>query len=206
MPTLTRLSSLAALLLVASCSSGTSSGSPSPRSGHSSASHRSSSASRPSPPKPSRFTSKAYGYTLTVPAPWIARQAFAKWDGEAGLNGDSAEVDLFGQPSETKGVWAAAVPSKRDLAAAAAYAIVWTAHVHGDTCPPLPSTRSRITVGGQPGVLLAYNCGILVNTAVTVYRAVEYWFVFVDRGLAAATNAADQATFTRMLNSVQFKT
>jgi hypothetical protein len=148
--------------------------------------------------------SKAYGYTITVPASFTLRQAFGKWDGHSELDGNSASVDLIGQPADTTGVWAAAARSKRDLASDAAYAITWNAHYHGDTCPHQPNLRQRITVGGQPGVLLAYNCGILVNMAVTVDRGVEYWFVFIDRSVARATDATDHATFLTMLNSVRF--
>lgn len=195
---------LAAASLIASCSSGSPSGSSSPRSSDTSATPESTSASQSVPPKPRSFTSKTYGYTLTVPAGWTTRQAFAKWDGESELDGTSASVDLIGQPADTKGVWAAAAPSKRDLAADTAFAIIWTAHYHGDYCPSRPDMRNRVTVGGQPGVLLAYNCGILVNTALTVNHGVEYWFVFIDRGQAAATDPTDRATFLAMLSSVRF--
>jgi hypothetical protein len=148
--------------------------------------------------------SKTYRYTVTVPAGWTTTQAFEKWDGESELDGTSAAADLLGQPSDTKGVWVAAAPSKRTLEADVAYAITWTDHYHGDYCPPQPNSRSPITVGGQPGVLLRYNCGILVNVAVTVDRGVEYWFNFIDRSMAAAADPADTATFTSMLTSVRF--
>jgi hypothetical protein len=64
--------------------------------------------------------------------------------------------------------------------------------------------RNRVTIGGQPGVLLAYNCGILINFALTVDHGVEYWFVFVDQGVPAATDPTDHAPFLKMLSSVQF--
>lgn len=195
---------LAALSLVASCSSGGSSGSTSSAANHPSAPPQSSSSSHSVASTPKTFTSKTYGYTLSVPAGLTPRQAFAKWDGESELDGDSAQVDLMGHPGESKGVWIAAARSKRDLAADTAFAITWNAHYHGDYCPSRPNMRDRVTIGGQPGVLLAYNCGILVNFAVTVDRGVEYWFTFVDRGLAAANNPSDRATFLKMLSSVRF--
>ena len=164
----------------------------------------SSSASQSNPPRPTTFTSKAYGYTLTVPAGWSTRQAFAKWDGESELDGSSAFVDLIGTPSDSKGVWAAAGRTNRDLAADTTFAITWNYHYHGDHCPRRPDMRNRLTIGGRPGVLLAYNCGILINFAVTVDHGVEYWYTFVDRGVAAATDPADHATFLKMLSSVQF--
>jgi diaminopimelate decarboxylase len=141
---------------------------------------------------------------LTVPAGWTSRQAPAKWDGESELDGSSALADLLGQPGETQGVWAAAARSKRDLAAWASFMIAWNAHYHGDTCPHRPNTRNRVRVGAQPGVLLAYNCGILVNNVATVHNGVGYFFVFVDHGVAAATDPTDHATFLKILRSVKF--
>jgi hypothetical protein len=198
------LALLTAVFLVASCSSDGSSGPSSSAIRQSGAAPGSSTHSQSSAPKPTTFTSKAYGYTVTVPAGWASRQAYEKWDGEWELDGTSNAVDLFGEPSVSKGVWAAAAPSQRDLAAEAAFAIVWNAHYHGDFCPHRPTTRSRVTIGGRPGVLLAYNCGILINMAVTVDHDVEYWFVFVDRGVVAANDPADHLTFLRMLRSVHF--
>ena len=160
-------------------------------------------APQPTAPKPTTFTSKAYGYTVTVPPRWTTRQAFANWDGESELDGDSAFVDLLGHPAESNGVWAAAARSKGDLATDTTFAIAWNKHFHGDFCQH-PPTRSRVTVGGQPGVLLAYNCGILVNVVVTVHRGVEYWFAFVDQSVPAAFDPTDRATFLDILKSVQF--
>ena len=59
-------------------------------------------------------------------------------------------------------------------------------------------------MGGQPGVLLAYNCGILINIAATVHHGVGYWFAFRDPAVAAATDPADHAAFMDILRSVQF--
>lgn len=195
---------LTAVVVTAACSSGTTSRSPSTNPSHSSATPLSSSVSPSVPTRPATFTSKAYGYTLTAPAGMTPRQAYDKWDGVTELDGSSAEVDLIGDPSETKGVWAAAARTNRDLAADVAYAISWNARVHGDFCPQRPDITSRITIGGRPGVLLSYNCGILVNQAVTVDQGISYWFSFVDRSLAAATNPTDDATFRAILSSVRF--
>jgi hypothetical protein len=196
----------AAVVLIASCSGSDTSASTSAGTTRARAAQPQSPAdtSHPIAPQPRTFTSKAYGYTLTVPAGWTSRQAFAKWDGESELDGDSALVDLLGHPGESKGVWAAAAPSTRNLAADTTFATVWNHHYHGDTCPN-PPAKSRVTVGGRPGVLLAYNCGILVNHVVTVDRGVEYWFVFVDRGVVAATDRTDRATFLHILRSVRFR-
>jgi hypothetical protein len=187
---------LAAVFLVAACGSGGSS--PSGASHTGAVPHTSTAAT-----KPRTFTSEAYGYTLTVPANWTSRQAYVKWDGKAELDGTSTAADLIGQPGETRGVWAAAARSKLDLAADAAFAIRWTTQVHGDYCPHRPNMKNHVMVGSRPGILLAYNCGILVNLALTVDRGVEYWFSFVDHGVVAATDPADHATFMKMLGSVQ---
>lgn len=200
------LSLLAAFFVVASCSSSNSSGSSSSAASSAVSTTPQSSAAPPesSPPTPKTFTSAAYGYTVTVPAGWTSRQAYAKWDGESGLNGDSAYVDLLGQPGETRGVWVAAAPRKGDLAAYTTFLIAWNFHVHGDTCPQRPNMREPVMIGGQPGILLAYNCGILVNNAATIHDGVGYFFAFVDHDLAAATDPTDHATFLKILKSVQF--
>jgi diaminopimelate decarboxylase len=109
----------------------------------------------------------------------------------------------MGLPGESKGVWAAAARSRGDLATDTSFAVRWNEHYHGDTCPA-PPAKSRVTVGGQPGVLLAYGCGILINFVVTIHHGDEYWFVFVDRSVSAPTDSADSATFLAMLRSVRF--
>jgi hypothetical protein len=200
---ITKAGATAALMLttsfvITSCSSGGSSGS-SPA-----ASSAAATSSQSTAPLPTTFTSKGYGYSLTVPAGWTSRQAFEKWDGQSELDGTSVMVDLLGQPSVSRGVFIAAARWKRDLAAYATFLIAWNANYHGDYCPQRPNARSRVTVGGQPGVLLAYNCGILINNVATVHDGVGYLFVFVDRGLAAATDRTDHATFLRILRSVEF--
>ena len=47
---------------------------------------------------------------------------------------------------------------------------------HGDTCPAKPEVREAITIGGGTGVLLSYNCGILINLAAAVRDGVGYQF------------------------------
>ena len=193
---------LAAVFLIASCSSSSTTSTTSPTSSDTGDPPRSSGASQVSA-GPTTFTSAAYGYTLTVPAGWTSRQAIEKWDIHSELDGTSVLVDLFGEPSVSRGAFAAAAPWKRDLAAFTTYLIASNAHYH-ESCPPRPNTRNRVTIGGQPGVLLAYNCGILVDIALTVHRRVGYLLTFVDQGVAAATDPTDHATFLRILTSVHF--
>jgi hypothetical protein len=149
------------------------------------------------------FRSSTYGYSVKLPAQWSATDAQDRWNGTAALAIDSPNVDKFMGPS-TGASWGAAAQWPQSLSANVNYAIAWTAVNHGDTCPPQPQAKRQVTIGGQPGVLLEYNCGILINMATTVHSGVAYWFVFRDPGVDAASNPADHATFTKLLESVQF--
>ena len=194
---------LAVLLLIASCSSasGTSSSSP----GHSPAGTApESSGSLQVSAARGTFTSETYGYTLRPPAHWTSEQASEKWDGQSGLDIDASQVDRFRSPLTEPAFWAVATHWQQSLAAFRSFAISWTQSFHGDSCPVQPATRTPIVIGGQPGVLLAYDCGILINTAVTVHRGIGYWFVLRDSTVQAATDPADHATFMHVLKSVQF--
>ena len=184
---------LAAGFVITSCSSA---GSPA-----SSPTTPSQTASQPS--APGTFTSATYGYSVRLPVSWISAQATSKWDGHAGLTIESPQVDKF-ESGSTAVLWATAAPWSQDLAAWTTYAIHWTNQFHGDSCTAAPASTTPITIGGQPGVLLAYDCGVLINNAVTVHSGVGYWFVFRDPGVYAATDPTDHATFLTMLRSVQF--
>ena len=61
------------------------------------------------------------------------------------------------------------------------YLIASTARYHSDTCPRRPNGQAGIAIGGRPGVLLEYNCGILINLAATVSHGVGYVFTFPRR-------------------------
>lgn len=191
---------LAALVLIASCGA---SGASSPVSSPTGTTPQSSGSSQVSA-APGTFTSATYGYTLTPPEQWTSTQASGKWDGQSGLDIESPQVDKFRSPTTDPAFWAVATPWQQSLAAFTTFAISWTTSFHGDTCTAEPNRRSPISVGGQPGALLAYDCGILINTAVTVHHGVGYWFVFRDQGVQAATDPADHATFLHVLKSVRF--
>jgi hypothetical protein len=150
-----------------------------------------------------KFTSTTYGYTVTPPAGWVTVQAQGKWDGHAGLVISSPVVDEF-LSTDTRDAWAVARPWRRDLAAYTRFLIAWNAQYHGQLCPAKPDVTTTVTIGGQPGVLLGYACGILINIAATVHRGVAYEFVLKDDHVQAATSPADHATFAQMLNTVQF--
>ena len=206
---ITKAGVAAALMLstavgIASCSSSGASRSSSPAANSAVKTTSRVTTSPQSAPSATTFRSHAYGYSLTVPVGLTPRQAFAKWDGKSELDGDSAYVDLIGDPAESRGVWVAATPWKQDLAAFTAYMIIWNFHFHGDYCPEHPETRGPVTVGGEAGVLFTYNCGILVNNVATVRHGIGYFFVFVDQDVAAANNPADHAVFMKMLASVTF--
>jgi len=185
---------LAAVFVTTSCSGTGSPGSSSPRS---------SASQSTTTPNPALFTSATYGYALTLPVGWRSKQALYKWDGDTGLSIGSAEVDKF-QSGTPAAAWGVAARWTGDLAAYTSFSIAWSYRHHEDTCPPAPATRAPVTVGGEPGVLLEYNCGILINVAATVHRGVGYMFVFRDSDVAAATDPTDHATFLQMLGSVHF--
>jgi hypothetical protein len=186
---------LTAIFVITSCSSS------SPVSSNAATTPSSSGASQSTAPDSRRFTSSTYGYAVTLPAGWTSTQALVKWDGRSQLDYEFPQVDLFIRTGSTAGAWAVAARWKRDLAAYARFLTIWNVRFHA--CPPKPETRSSITIGGQPGVLLAYNCGILINMAATVHGGIGYVFLFRDPGVAAATDPTDRATFLKILRSVQ---
>jgi hypothetical protein len=152
---------------------------------------------------PTTFTSATYGYSLTVPAGWKAIQATAAWDGVSALSHDSAETDEFVE-SYPRSAWANAAPTKGALADVVKQTISDNVKYHGDTCPAAPEAKVPIKIGGEQGMLLEWNCGILINIAVTVHDNVAYLFGFRDLGVHAATDPADQAALQGLLDSVQF--
>lgn len=152
---------------------------------------------------PTSFTSDTYGYSLTLPAGWTSAQASKTWDGKSGLKSDSAEVDRFLAPSDVTSTGVAA-PEDQTLAASTDALIAATVQYHSDTCPATPEAQDPITVGGDPAMLVAWNCGILINIAVTVHNGVGYQFLWRDPAVHAATDPTDRAAFLAMLESVQF--
>ncbi len=153
---------------------------------------------------PARFDSPEYGYSIAVPRGWNTTQAYSKWDGRSELSVDSFDVDRFLGPG-TAISFATAVPWSHGLASYARYLIASTVRYHSDTCPRKPETQTGIVIGGTPGVLLEYNCGILINIAAAVRHGVGYVFVFKDDGVVeAASDPTDHAVFAQMLGSVEF--
>lgn len=153
--------------------------------------------------KTTSFTSETYRYTLTLPAGWTSAQASKTWDGKSGLKSDSAEVDRFFAPATVTATGVAG-PSDQTLAASTDALITATVKYHSDTCPPTPEAQDPITIGGDPGMLVAWNCGILINIAVTVHNGVGYQFLWRNPSVHAATDPTDRAAFLAMLETVQF--
>jgi hypothetical protein len=152
---------------------------------------------------PTTFTSTTYGYSLTLPAGWIAIPASTAWDGTSAISHDSAEVDQF-VISDAKAASGIATPTPGDVKALAKKTISDTAKYHSNTCKAAPTLQTPIKVGSQPGILLAFDCGILINNAVVVQDGIGYTFLFRDRSVHAPTDPTDQATFEAFLGSVKF--
>jgi hypothetical protein len=194
---------LAVAFVVVACSGG-STAAPSPSSAPSpSVALASPSVEATAVPSATSFISAKYGYRLTLPPGWSSSQATSVWDGSSGLSSESAEVDKFVGPSSATSSGVAA-PSHQTLSAYTDALIAATAKYHGDTCPSEPAARKPITIGGEPAMLLEYDCGILINNAVTVHKGVGYQFLLRDPAIHASTDPSDQRTFFELLQSVTF--
>ena len=155
------------------------------------------------PAVPTKFTSTTYGYSLTVPAGWTVIQATAAWGGTGGPSHDAPQADQFVGPAGAS-VWALVAPTTKDLAGYVKESMAAVMKYHGDTCPAPPEAVDPIKIGGEPGTLLAWNCGILINIAPTVHKGTAYLFGFRDPAVHAATDPADRAAFLALLESVRF--
>jgi hypothetical protein len=152
---------------------------------------------------PLTFTSTTYGYSLMVPAGWTSIQASVAWDGSGAPFSGDAEADQFVGPG-TASAWAFAAPTTKDLAGYVQERIAATAAAASATCPATPELQDPIEIGGEPGTLLGWDCGILINIALTVHNGTGYLFGLRDPAVHAATDAADRATFLELLGSVGF--
>jgi hypothetical protein len=130
-------------------------------------------------------------------------EATAKWDGASMPGHDSPENDVFSSPSGQI-VWAQSALTKRGLAGYVDDRVEANFADHGDTCPATPAAQKPIAFGGQAGTLVAWDCGLLINLAVTVRGSLGYQFVFRDAAVHAATDPADEAVFLGLLASVRF--
>lgn len=152
---------------------------------------------------PTTFTSTTYGYSLTVPAGWSALQASKVWSGTGAPSFQDPVGDQFDGPGPASAAGIAA-PTTEDLTAYIKARIAANLADHGDTCPPVPESKDPIEVGGEPGVLLAWNCGILINIALVVHDGIGYSFGMRDPAVHAATDPTDRAALLKLLKSVEF--
>ena len=68
----------------------------------------------------------------------------------------------------------------------------------------MPQVKDPIVIGAEPGTLLGYDCGILINSAIAVHKGMAYLFGFRDPAVHAATDPTDRAAFLQLLKSVRF--
>jgi hypothetical protein len=151
------------------------------------------------------FESATYHYSVHLPAGWTAAPASVVWDGSGAPGYDDPAADRFSGPASAA-AFAFGAPTQQVLSAYVASVTADNFKFHGDTCPEKPEVVEPITIGGEPGTLIAWNCGILINVAATVHRGTGYHFVFRDPAVHAATDPTDKAVFLALLSSVTFGT
>ena len=157
-------------------------------------------------PTPASFTSPLYAYSVTLPAGWNVAPAMLRWDGASAPSSDASEVDKFASPA-TLSIFGFAAPVKSDMTTFVKQNIAWTVRDHGDTCPArTPEKTEPVKIGGEDGMLLSWDCGILINQALLVSRGIGYVFVMRDPGVHAATDVADRAILDGLLASVTLPT
>ena len=151
---------------------------------------------------PTHFVSSLYGYSVTVPAGWITAEALLHWDGVK-QSGPDAESDRFDGPEQLT-VWAFAGPFAGNLDAFTADRIAANGRDHADTCPVAePEFTEPLPIGAQQWVLVGWNCGAVINMAITVRNGVAYAFTFRDLAVDAASDPADRALFLSILETVE---
>jgi hypothetical protein len=150
------------------------------------------SASPSAAPSPVPFTSNTYGYSLSIPADWHAIQATKSWDGKGAPFHDVPEADQFVGPAAAS-AWFFGAPTTKNLPDRVTESITANAAEHSSTCPPVPSIQDPIQIGSEPAVLLGYDCGILINSALAVHNGKAYLFGFRDPSVHAATDPTDPA-------------
>ena len=127
-----------------------------------------------------------------------------RWDGASAPGDEDAAVDKLAGPS-TLSAFVFAGPTNADLGEFVQSTIQWTVRDHGDTCPETtPEVTAPIEIGGKPGMYLAWNCGILINHAITVHDGMAFTMVMRDPGIPAATDQKDRALLQELVDAVTF--
>ena len=146
------------------------------------------------------FSSRLYGYTVALPAGWVA-QPGQRW-GDLGAPGP---VDIFrGRPYVW--AWAFAVPRPANPAA---YATAITRTAAQLPCPVAPQTIQAVTIGGVPAGLIGMRCpprgGVLMLTAVTTRGQSALVVTFEDSSGMSAAERADRAAFREFLAGIRLR-
>jgi hypothetical protein len=158
------------------------------------------------------YESPVYGYSISHPRSWgVVDAGRPLTEGELPTTSTGAteilgcDASVRESSMELPGVIIAAQPVGDDTGIAR-----WTATVK-DTVEAMkdckaPNRRDALDIGGEPATLLTYrDCptelGYLHLWAGVVHQGRGYHIVWFDDG---GTEAADRATFTRMLASMSF--
>ena len=139
-----------------------------------------------------------------MPTGWVIVPATVPWDAASSPGAIDASVDQFVSPSGLS-AFAFAGPVSVDLAGFVDDNIAWTVRDHASTCPAaVPESTEAIEVGGEPGMLLSWDCGILINQALVVRDGTGFVMVVRDPNVEAAKDATDRAILEALLDSVVF--
>lgn len=151
---------------------------------------------------PVTFVSPLYRYSLAVPAGWGATPAVVCWDGVSAPS-VGPNVDLItGRHLLALGF---AGPFAGTVAEFSQDRIVATVRDHSDTCyTGVPDSTQSISIGGQPGLLLSWNCGARIDDALTVHAGIGYEFTIRDAAFSPTLDPTDLATVRSMLASLTF--
>ena len=129
-----------------------------------------------------------YGYSLMLPA--IGRRSRPPRPGTArARHSMTCPRPTSSSVRPPASAWFFGAPTTKDLAAR-------VKEIASPRTPPItaiparrcPSVQEPIEIGGEPGVLLGYDCGILINSAITVHDGMAYLFGFRDPAVHAATS------------------
>jgi len=153
-------------------------------------------------PTPNVFRSPLYGYSIVVPTGWSATPATTRWDGVSAAS-LGPNVDQLAGPHLI--VLGYAGPFAGNLTAFVQDQIAASARDHSDTCPSNALQLNQpTTIGGQPGVLLGFNCGARIDQAITVHDGLGYAFTIRDAAFSPTLDPTDFARVQPMLDSLIF--